>query len=440
MNPLAHQTCTSNPSISKLPADVIALILTFLPIREAVRTSILSRQWRHSWRSIPDLVFDRNFAAIDPALTNQDKLALNIFQTLMGHEGPSLNKFELAIPGMSMCPRVHPLIRFLSTKHVKELSLIFALRFRDPLDIQTCSILPFPDLTSLKLQGFKFVLPHSLSVGFSKLTVLDLADLILPSGFYEDFLPLCPLLEELKVIDRNLNNKKPVFAAPRLRVLLFNSSFRSISFKNTARLSVLSILDVGEYDYSNSDGFFAVHKPDMVALFNALPALEELNIGIELLLFLSEGHVPRQLPVTLHNLKVLQASNILLDRLPEAQVLLSLLRSSPNLQKLTIVVDVEYDYHPASKFMHSLRILLAPDYHLGALEEFSIQNSRGTQVEMDLVKSVLANAPKLKRVFLEPMKDLCFNTMLKFLAEVTKFKRVSKEAEVNYVLPNANQA
>ncbi|CAN1186285.1 F-box/FBD/LRR-repeat protein At1g13570 [Linum perenne] len=251
----------SNTSIGKLPADVICLILTFLPIKQAVRTSILSTQWRHRWRRIPQLVFDEDFATISA----NSKVMLEIYQALLGHEGP-VNKFELAIPGMSLCPQVHQLIHYLSTKNVKELSLVI------------------------------------------------------------------PEAEETS------------------------------------------------------------YNPDMVTLFASLPALEELNVGFELLL----GHVPYQLPQSLHNLKVLEAPRILLGRLTEAQVLLCLIRSSPNLQKLTIVHDDDL-YRPVLMSIDSLQMLLEHSHHFGVsclqrLEEFDIKNTRGTRVEQDLLKFVLATA------------------------------------------------
>ncbi|CAN1332835.1 hypothetical protein LINPERPRIM_LOCUS35867, partial [Linum perenne] len=225
-------------------------------------------------------------------------------------------------------------------------------------------------------QGFEFVQPP-WSAGFSKLTIFELKELILPTGFYEGFLPLCPLLQELRVVDHNFNNLKPVFAAPSLKLLFFHSYFESIYFKNTPRLSVISILDFGEFDYTGCDDIFKQYNPDMVTLFASLPALEELNVGFELLL---------------------------------------------------MSID-------------SLQMLLEHSHHFGVsclqrLEEFDIKNTRGTRVEQDLLKFVLATALQLKRVSIKPKKDLSSDTMLKFIVEVTQYKRISKEAEVYYVLTN----
>nr|GFD20615.1 hypothetical protein [Tanacetum cinerariifolium] len=43
--------------ISNIPSSIIETILCLLPIEEAVRTSILSKEWRYRWIKIPKLVF-----------------------------------------------------------------------------------------------------------------------------------------------------------------------------------------------------------------------------------------------------------------------------------------------------------------------------------------------------------------------------------------------
>ncbi|CAN0841509.1 F-box/FBD/LRR-repeat protein At1g13570 [Linum grandiflorum] len=426
--------------VSQLPPDVIGHILTFLPIKEAVRTSILSTQWRHHWRSIPQLVFNTNFATIDSTgLPNQHKLVmLDVFQTLISHQGSSINKFVLAIPGMTSCAQVDPLLRQLSTKHVRELSLLLYPSLTIPATkFQLSSLLSLPDLIFLKLQSFELVKP-ARSVTFSKLTVLHLNNVILPSNFYEALLPVFLVLEELRVLDFLKSScKRPVFSAPSLKALFFHSNIQSICFKCTPRLSVLSILQVFRYNHSKFDGFFAQNNPDIVAVFAALPALEKLHIGFEFLLFLSEGDVPYQLPATLHNLKVLDAPRISLGRSPEVQVLLCLIRSSPNLQKLTIEHDHD-TYHPNSKHIDSLQKLLEPQDGLGVcclqrLQEFRLENSRGTRVEMDLVRFVLATAPKLKRVFIKRMADVDSDTMVEFVVEVLRYEKISKDVKFIYV-------
>lgn len=47
--------------ISDVPCNVIDDILKHLHIQDLVRTSILSRNWRYMWISVPQLEFDEKF-------------------------------------------------------------------------------------------------------------------------------------------------------------------------------------------------------------------------------------------------------------------------------------------------------------------------------------------------------------------------------------------
>ncbi|XVF43344.1 hypothetical protein PTKIN_Ptkin02bG0033000 [Pterospermum kingtungense] len=60
--------------ISNLPDNITEQILARLSIRDAVRTSVLSRNWRYRWTTIPHLVFDTHHST-NPALDlDGDKL------------------------------------------------------------------------------------------------------------------------------------------------------------------------------------------------------------------------------------------------------------------------------------------------------------------------------------------------------------------------------
>ncbi|CAN1264277.1 F-box/FBD/LRR-repeat protein At1g13570 [Linum perenne] len=417
---------------NQVELDLVRAHPNVLPIKEAARTSVLSTKWRYQWRSIPHLVFDADFATFpEDYICNPDernKVMLQIYQALLVHRGP-INRFELAIPGMDRYPQIDQLIPYLSTKSVKELTIYSPEgHFSKALPSSIFSIL---NLNSLKLQRYMFEVPPQSTVGFSKLTLLELKEVDIPDNydFFGTLLPRCPLLEELRVLDCNIFIE-PLFESASLKALFFHSSFATICFKNTPRLSVLSVVD----DYNAAE-----YGLDMVAIFAALPALKQLKLDLyNFLHIFSDGHVPYKLP-SLTNLEVLEMPRLLLGRLSEARVLVCLIMSSPNLRRLTIVHDVN-DVHDEdhSEAIDSLQMLLEPkdDHHyrgvccLQRLEEFSIHNSRGNQVELHLVRFVLATAPLLKRVFIKPKKCLSSRNAKKFLVKVTQYKRISKEAEV----------
>ncbi|KAF6149647.1 hypothetical protein GIB67_017380 [Kingdonia uniflora] len=47
--------------LDDLPDGILEAILGCLPLKEAARTSVLSREWRYKWFIIPKLVFNENF-------------------------------------------------------------------------------------------------------------------------------------------------------------------------------------------------------------------------------------------------------------------------------------------------------------------------------------------------------------------------------------------
>ncbi|CAI0458669.1 unnamed protein product [Linum tenue] len=422
--------------ISNLPDGAIERILVFLPIKDAAKTSLLSRDWRHRWRSIPQLVFDDRFAPLPEEddcgnIADDGKdVVLKIYEALLTHDG-LLTKFELSIPEFRRQIPLDLLILHLSRKAVQELALLFEDDNYPKLHSSLFS--PAFPLKRLKLKGCEFKVPSGFA-GFNKLTLLELEDVVLPDDFYQNFLPCCPLLEELRVID--CTGEAHVFVSPSLKVLLFHSCLSKICFKYTPLLSVVSVLDTNEYTYEA--GSFVKDNSDMVDLFASLPALQHLNLGIELLLFLADDdHVPYKLPKPLHNLRFLEVPRILLHRLPQARVLVCLIMSAPNLKRLTIRLD-DSDEHPPSKVIGSLQKLLEAEDQLGFcclqhLEEVNIHDSRGMQVELDLVRFVLATAPVLRRINIQRKEKLSSKKALKFLNEMIVYKRISKEAEIKYV-------
>ncbi|CAH1416822.1 unnamed protein product [Lactuca virosa] len=84
--------------ISTLPQDTIEKILTLLPIQDALRTSVLSKKWRHCWKGMPKLVFDDKYlnSSSSSKEINKYKFVTSIFHVLLLHNGPIL-EFSISI-------------------------------------------------------------------------------------------------------------------------------------------------------------------------------------------------------------------------------------------------------------------------------------------------------------------------------------------------------
>ncbi|XP_031390095.1 F-box/FBD/LRR-repeat protein At1g13570-like [Punica granatum] len=76
--------------ISDLPTHLMDQILVRLPIKEAVRTSILSTKWRYKWASIPELVFHND---LECHPIDGRRLVDIVDHVLRSHVGPTV-KFE----------------------------------------------------------------------------------------------------------------------------------------------------------------------------------------------------------------------------------------------------------------------------------------------------------------------------------------------------------
>ncbi|PRQ38755.1 putative F-box domain, leucine-rich repeat domain, L domain-containing protein [Rosa chinensis] len=73
--------------ISQLPDDTLSHILSLLPTRDAVRTTILSKRWNNLWISIPNLGFD-------PHEVSSDKCGEFVDGVLSLHASSNIQKFR----------------------------------------------------------------------------------------------------------------------------------------------------------------------------------------------------------------------------------------------------------------------------------------------------------------------------------------------------------
>ncbi|KAL3506143.1 hypothetical protein ACH5RR_031525 [Cinchona calisaya] len=83
--------------ISELPEEILCYIASFLPLREAARTSILARKWRYLWRSLLNLNFDvTNMTGNEYELREMVTCSDLIFRYYGDREANLLQKKELS--------------------------------------------------------------------------------------------------------------------------------------------------------------------------------------------------------------------------------------------------------------------------------------------------------------------------------------------------------
>lgn len=95
--------------ISSLPDEILQHILSFIPTHLSIRTSVLSRRWRHGWSDTPSLYFKGGADSINEALAR--------------YTARKMMSFELHVWRSSYLPYVDSWIQFAMSRNVENLSL-----------------------------------------------------------------------------------------------------------------------------------------------------------------------------------------------------------------------------------------------------------------------------------------------------------------------------
>ncbi|XP_021284749.1 F-box/FBD/LRR-repeat protein At1g13570-like [Herrania umbratica] len=409
--------------ISNLPGHVIDQILSHLPIRDAVRTSVLSRKWRYKWATIPYLVFDNqclNVSSQDQTFI-KNKLVNIIDHVLLLHKGP-LHKFKLSHRDLLGVTDIDRWILCLSRSSIKEfiLEIWKGQRYKPPSCLFNCQNL-------IHLELFNCLLKPPLTFkGFKNLRSLDLQHITIIQNVFENLISSCPLLERLTLMNftgvTHLN-----IDAPNLQFFDIGGIFDDVSFQNTVHLALVSI---GLYvNIDNEENNAEENSSKLLRFFVNLPHIRRLEVQSYFLKYLAIGSVPSRLPNPCVDLNYLSI-RIDFEDLEENIAAQCLLRSCPNLQELEMLARPEEqnsvetssnfweDDHWSSLFAH-LRLV-------------KVSGISGVKSEMDFIKFLLSNSPVLERLTVKPASQ---DGEWELMKELLRFRRASIYAEVIYLDP-----
>lgn len=408
--------------LSKLPDHVIDEILMRLPFRDAVRTSILSKEWRKKWYRLPQLTLDSDFwePKKDIGCTTgwratkdlKSNFTTTIHNIISRHLRP-VTKFVLCIQYWGRCPHIDNLLSFLSEKSIQHLVLRLPRQSKLPPSFFTCL-----NLRHLFLQNC-LLLPPPAFKGFDRLISLELHDVTISSKLLESLISSCLLLEQLvlKISDKLCD----IFEinAPILRSCDFTGDMATICFKCVPRLGKLSLrhyrkdwkaFDVAHFLTSN--------------FFESCSDLERLHLDYGVVATGQE--IPTKLPFDLMCVKHLSMC-IYLER-DEILCGLCSIRSFPFLRYLEI--QMEHKFKKDMPALECLEVEAFPDGMFQHLREVKLMEANGSTQEMQLIKLLLAKSPALVRMLINPHRFLGRSAVIKRLAKVAEFGCASPKAQV----------
>ncbi|KAF5762061.1 putative F-box domain, leucine-rich repeat domain superfamily, F-box-like domain superfamily [Helianthus annuus] len=381
--------------ISSMPDNVVTNILDRLPVRHAVRTSILSRSWRFKWTMLSQLEFDRVFFGCLMQHKGENDCGGVISRLLLHIEGV-IEKFVLSMFDVKhinyRVENINHWILFLSTKRIKDLTLDIGnwTPVKMPTHLFSCV-----ELKHLKLRNCSFN-PPSTFHGFPNLLSLELYMVRFKSGELGEILTRCPLLETLD--------------------LGYLYSTRSVKLVEIAKSENLKTLSLRLCDLDTET---IISSSTIFELVGFLPKLEELSLDFAKCQ-LTEAGAKKKFPTA--SLKTLTLSRIDLSNVHMRSCVFEVIRNFPNLQTLII----------SSIYRKTDSVPIPEEYNTTGLRRVVFECLEGSENEVYLIKYLLLCSPFLEKVVIRGGEWFMSRKRLKFARKVLKLHRASTVAEIDF--------
>ncbi|XVF40589.1 hypothetical protein PTKIN_Ptkin01aG0126200 [Pterospermum kingtungense] len=420
--------------ISTLPDFLIQEILCFLPIQDAIKSSVLSQRWKPLWAQIPTLSFSHSCFSF-----KLDKFTHFVNKTLQHFVGPSVKIFFINFKfDRSMTSTLDAWVLFATTHRVEKLSLVFdgGLVYA-----------PFADSEPYRLPQFLFmnsslkdltlrqcVVSPQTHVSWPCLKVLSINYSRLNDEAIENILSGSPNLQKLKLHNCEGVNR---ISSKSLEVLVMDAIYdpkekdetvTEISCPNLQSLSLVGfmyrttyrLMHVSSLSKANLSFVMTIEKKDkydcikhrciLRELLEKLCHVEKLTVGTWCLQILSIWEIKGiSSPLSKRNCLVLETEICEWD-LPG---IVSLLQSSPYLKKLVINLspydnskfEFDQEFFDSYEF-DGVAFLTSANWifkcFLQSLETIEIigfqPSSSGSKLLGKLMQFLLNNAKVLKKV------------------------------------------
>ncbi|EOA27246.1 hypothetical protein CARUB_v10023365mg [Capsella rubella] len=382
--------------ISGLPNELLVKILSSLPTKEVVSTSVLSKRWEFLWMWVPKLKFGMNHYEAD--LPIRDFITKNL-PLLKPHV---IESFHLQCFTKSFQPEdINHWVDTTISRCVRELIIdSYDLScVGKPVALLPSSLYTCKSLVTLNLTGETIIVDVPRTASLPSLKTLELNRVAYSN---EDSLRLllsyCPVLEEL-IIDRigDDNVKTLVVMVPsllRLTLPIYSCYGYVIVTPSLKYLKVRS--PYGEYF-----SYLVMHMPN----------LEEAKLYVEQnleKLLESITSVKRLSLSVLVDIKSMYHNGIVFNQLQHlklhiycdnwSKLLVRMLEDSPKLRVLKLLVDDDPDFdddheHVSWKYNDETSV---PKCLLDSLEIFEFAGYTGRPEERDFVSYIMKHACHLK--------------------------------------------
>ncbi|KAL1342712.1 hypothetical protein HN51_029230 [Arachis hypogaea] len=419
-------------NICDLPDPILYHILSSLPTKDAIRTSVLSKMWEHLWKNISKIELRENYHSYpeQPEPVKRQKFMDFATKLLRDCDCSNLKKFDLICSVDENASQVNQWLCGFINPEIEELSLHFEdiwepLVFPDHLF--TCATLTQFDLRMKHI----FKLPSSIH--FQSLRMLRLVSVIFPdSSSTQNLFSGCPALEELALIYCNLKNVKAFFiSSPLLQTIdIVDKEDEEDDGLNVSKKVVIFGTNLTSFNYSGDfpneyslcDSASVINASIMVQvppspncwddecmiysrlldlgrfvfkLLRELPNLEWLTISDDFVLALSRTRLLLKYLPFFPNLVELNFSSI--DESIDLSYpgLLAMFHNSPNLEVIRFVKGVFLPKDDATCILDCIPMCFSTDLKLIEISGFD-----GEEEELFAIKVLLQSASVLSKLII----------------------------------------
>lgn len=112
--------------IRNLPKDILSYIISFLPMEDAVVTTMLSQSWRNILSSLTTLDFEYSRF---PLMEHREKQFIDFISRILNNHNVDIKKFRVAFElYCKYTSHVNSWIQFAVTHHIQDLELVIPLK------------------------------------------------------------------------------------------------------------------------------------------------------------------------------------------------------------------------------------------------------------------------------------------------------------------------
>ncbi|KAF5741517.1 F-box/FBD/LRR-repeat protein [Tripterygium wilfordii] len=391
--------------ISKLPDDVLVFILSFMTMKEAARTSVLSRRWRKVWAFIPSLNFDAPNKLDQEVSLYANPRGLKLVhaarlrhinwinRVLESYQGSTIDKFRVQFDLDEN--NKHDLdrwVNFASEKKVKELVMDLNKvggisqdhKYTFPLFCN--SVRRLPDFSSLRTLLLKGVNVSGDGIDYLLSSCMYLGQLYVLGSMS---------LVDLKVDGQSLSLKHLKIKYCRNLESIYISATNLLSFKYSGRPQV---------SFGNVPNLVELRCGDKYGEYITWNFLQLRNIAFQLeTLTLNVYHVQETsvvyFPVLTH-LKKLRLFVVSDDDERLLALASSLIEASPSLHKFVLVVLSNHCL-PYSRARGSVE--KAPKCPHQCLKVVELVGFVGRTMEIEMITYFIENAVMLEEIIVDPV-------------------------------------